>query len=122
MGDNLKCVICGKEIEESCYMNAILCSSKCFEKNYWNEIIKEKEQHVIINGVCYMIGGLLPPNYTGFAGFGGRMFHIKYFDGRIIQTNNLWLNGEVPKKYRDILKDEAEFHYPQIENKGGANN
>lgn len=118
----MKCIICGKEIENSCYMNAILCSEKCFYKNYWNEIIKEKEQHVIINGVCYMIGNSLPFNCDDCAGYGGRTFYIKYFDGKIIKTNNLWLNGDVPKEYRDILKDEAEFYYPQIENKGGVDN
>lgn len=119
---NLKCVICGKEIEKSRYLDTILCSNRCFLKNYWNEIIKEKERHVIIKGVCYFIGGLLSPNYTGFAGFGGRVFYIKYFDGRIVRTNNLWFNGDIPQEYREVLKDEAKFYYPQIKNKEGVDN
>ena len=121
MGDNLKCVICGKEIDESCYMNAILCSQKCFVDHYWKEIIKEKDKYIIIDGTCYMLGESLSTHNTDIAGFGGRTFYIRYFDGRVIQTNNLWLNGTVPNKYKNILKDEAEFYYPQIDNKGGAN-
>ena len=118
----MKCIICGKEIKESKYTNDILCSHKCFVKNFWNKIISEKDKHVIINGVCYTIGEPIPSYHSQFAGFGGRVFYIKYFDGRIVRTNNLWFNGDIPQEYREVLKDEAKFYYPQIKNKEGVDN
>ena len=40
-------------------------------------------------------------------GHSGREFIIKMNDGRIIETNNLWYNGEVPKE-RNVA-DNAVF-------------
>lgn len=118
----MNCKICGKEIAESRYMTDILCSENCFEKNFWNEIIAEKDKYIIINNTCYRDGGKTPGNY--FKGFGGRRFYIRYFDGREITTDNLWCQGDIPEEYQDILKNEAEFYYPEeklIKAKGGAN-
>lgn len=50
----MKCEICGKEIEKSSYSSAILCSSECFGKHFWNEIVKDKNNRIIINGHCYV--------------------------------------------------------------------
>ena len=90
----MKCVICGKEIEKSMYSNAVLCSSECFSENFWNECLDETA--IIIDGECYHDGGMKPPVYQGFQGFGGRYFKIQMNDGRVIETNNLWCNGDVP--------------------------
>lgn len=90
----MKCVICGKEIEKSMYSNAVLCSSECFSENFWNDTLDETA--IIIDGECYHDGGMKPPGYQGFQGFGGRYFKIQMNDGRVIETNNLWCNGDVP--------------------------
>ena len=45
----------------------------------------------------------------GFKGHGGRKFHIKFFDGREVITDNLWYQGVIPPKYRELLPDNAEF-------------
>ena len=101
----MKCCICGKEIERSLYSHSVLCSEKCFDIHFWNEIVKEKDQHLFINGKSYKDGG----TSTSFLGFDGRRFHIRKFDGTEIVTNNLWCQGEIPEEYRDILQDNAEF-------------
>jgi len=99
----MKCVICGKEIKKSMYMNAVLCSDKCFSKHFWQETLDDNA--IIINGKCYHIGD---ENDTGyFRGFGGAKYTIKKHDGTIIETTNLWLNGIIPK---ELYKgDNAEF-------------
>lgn len=101
----MKCIICGKEIEKSRYMNAALCSSECFSVNFWNECLDESA--IIINGECYHDGGKKPKGYNGFMGHGGRLFKIKMNSGEIIETNNLWHNGEIPKDRN--IKDNAVF-------------
>lgn len=110
----MKCVICGKEIEKSCYSNATLCSSKCFHKHFWKEIIAEKDQHIVINGECYCDGGNVDqPNKNSWLGFSGRRFWIRFFDGHTVTTNNLWYQGKIPEEFREELPDEAEFYTPE---------
>ena len=101
----MKCVICGKEIEKSKYMNKVLCSSECFHIDFWNDCIKDDA--IIIDGECYHDGGRKPDGYSGFLGFAGRLFHIKMHNGKTITTNNLWHNGTVPKERN--IKDNACF-------------
>lgn len=101
----MKCIICGKEIEKSEYMNAVLCSSECFHINFWNECLDDTA--IIIDGECYHDGGKKPKEYRGFLGFGGDIFKIKKNSGEVIETNNLWYNGVVPKDRK--IKDNAVF-------------
>ena len=109
----MKCVICGKEIEKSQYTNAVLCSSKCFNKHFWLEIIAEKDKHIIIDGKCYCDGGNVDePNHHMFLGFSGRRFWIRFKDGSTLTTNNLWYQGEIPDEFRGELPDTAEFYVP----------
>lgn len=102
----IKCCICGKEIKKSQYLGAVLCSSECFHHKFWNDIVNEKDEHLIINGECYYN----ETNPDGiYRGFGGRGFKIKKFDGTIIQTSNLWHQGTVPEDYKDLLPNNAEW-------------
>lgn len=102
----IKCCICGKEIEKSQFLGVVLCSSECFHKKFWNDIVNEKDEHLIINGECYY-NETIPDGI--YKGFGGRGFKIKKFDGTIIQTSNLWHQGTVPEEYKDLLPNNAEW-------------
>src|SRR3954467_4010293 len=42
-------------------------------------------------------------------GFGGRDWEIRFLDGEVIETNNLWHQGEIPLALRSVLPDNAEF-------------
>ena len=109
----MKCIIYCKEIEKSAYSNAPLCSSECFRINFWNEIVAEKNKHIIINGECYYDEGNIDnPNRHSFLGCAGRRFWIRFNDGRTITTNNLWCQGTIPEDFRDKLPDNAEFYTP----------
>jgi len=38
----VKCVICGKEIEESKYGNKAICSAECLSIDFWNGVLDDK--------------------------------------------------------------------------------
>lgn len=102
----MKCVICGKEIKESLYANKILCSSECFDEDFWNDILDKDA--IIVNGECYHDAGYVHDMCDKkWLGHGGRLFNIEMNDGRVIKTNNLWYNGEVPINRN--VKDNAKF-------------
>lgn len=101
----MKCVICGKEIKDSKYGHKVLCSSECFSEDFWNTALDEDA--IIINGCCYHDCGRKDKDYKGFLGYNGREFTIKFNDGRIITTNNLWHNGTVPADRN--ISDNAVF-------------
>ena len=104
----MKCEICGKEIEKSNYYRMILCNNdSCYHKFYWMEKVKNKDKVAIINNNCYTIGD---EEHTGCdRGFDGAKFTIRFNDGRIVQTTNLWDNGKVPEEFRDLLQNNAVF-------------
>ena len=101
----MKCIICGKEIEKSSYTHKVICSSECFNVDFWNDTLDDSA--IIIDGECYHDAGRRSNSYPGFLGHSGREFTIKMTDGRIIETNNLWYNGVVPKERN--IKDNACF-------------
>jgi len=72
-------------------------------KKFWKETLDETA--VIINGRCYHIGDEDSKSY--FRGFGGALFIIEFFDGRVVRTTNLWENGVIPPRYR--VPDNARF-------------
>ncbi len=105
----MKCRICGKEFTEIMYNEEYqdICSSECFSYEYWNERVRNKEDFTIINGICYVIGN---SNLCGFKGFSGAKFKIQTLESnKIIETDNLWYNGEIPNTHRHLLPDNAIF-------------
>lgn len=103
------CEICGKEFDGKTYYGEYsdCCSGKCFTKKFWNNIVAEKDEHIVVDGTCYAIA---PAPINGFYGFDGRKFKIKMFDtGEVIETNNLWYQGKIPAEYREKLPNNAKF-------------
>lgn len=115
-----KCEICGKEIAKSQYQGCVICSSTCFTKKFWKDIVVDKENRIIIGGSCFYDGGDRPnERCSSDLGYYGRRFYIRHFDGRETTTNNLWFNGKIPDEFRDMLPDNAVFYQPNSEMKGG---
>ena len=110
----MNCIICNKEIEESEFTNAILCSSECFHVNYWNEMIEIKDNPRIarINKNQYYIGE--ETSNKTFRGFSERKYIIRFYNGREIVSTNLWYNGEIPESHQELLPDNAEFVREEI--------
>lgn len=48
-------------------------------------------------------------NSGSMLGFGGRDWTIRFIDGEVIETNDLWHQGEIPLALRRELPDNAEF-------------
>lgn len=42
-------------------------------------------------------------------GFNGDRFNIKFSDGRLATTTNLWSQGTIPERFRERLPDNAKF-------------
>ena len=105
----MKCKICGKAFDETHYGEPYqdICSSECYSKQFWIEKIEVKDKLTIINGECYFIGDENDTSY--FRGHAGRKFKIQKDNGEIIETTNLWYNGEIPEEFREELKDNAKF-------------
>jgi hypothetical protein len=76
-----------------------------FLLDFWTEKISIRNDSNVarIGGEHYMIGT------TELKGFGGKIFKIEFFDGRIVITDNLWNQGTIPESYRMVLQDNAKF-------------
>lgn len=85
----------------------------CFMCHFWQEKIGWREENrpdcFVIEGHHYKVNPDAPKGAFG-VGFGGSKFHIKPNDGRSeIVTKNLWHQGDVPERFRDVLTDNAIF-------------
>lgn len=108
----MKCEVCGKEIEKSKQLHKVLCSSKCFTTDFWNDITTHKDEYVIINGRSYYVAD---ENATGpFRGFDGSLFKIKKHSGEIITTTNLWWQGSIPEEFREKIPNNAEWYKEEV--------
>ena len=63
-------------------------------------------RRVIVNGDHFRLGAV---NSGPFRGFGGRKFTILFHDGRVVETNCLWHQGKISKRFREMLPDNAVF-------------
>lgn len=110
-----KCRICGNTDNLNRWakgnMSTIMENEHvCHTCAFWLEkIALTDENTVVIDGNRYTIGKEDTKQY--FKGFGGAGFNIEFFDGRKINTHNLWCQGEIPEIFRSYpeLKDNAKF-------------
>ena len=81
----------------------------CWECAYWKRILSDKGMRiVVIDGLCYDFKpwvGKIPPNAT--LGGNGKLLHIATFKGKICKSNDAWLIGKVPERFRTSLPDNA---------------
>lgn len=82
-------------------------SSENFYEEFWTEKVHAKKQnshrYPVANGEMFYVGS--DTDYV--KGFCGTKFCIKFFDGTVIYTNNLWHNGTIPDNFREKLPDDA---------------
>lgn len=110
MSKYITCGECGDRQQVDCYSNQkeMEDNKMCFTCNFWFEAYKKKDSpnSVRVGGVHYFIH---EPGSTFTNGFSGRRFNIKFHDGRIVKTNNLWHQGEINKIWKSRLPDNAVF-------------
>lgn len=112
------CSLCDGCATPETYMepsrSEMLTHRLCFACNHWRGIVDAdagaaKNRAVIIDGKHYYIGENKAQDHHRWAGFGGDVFNIEFYDGRKVRCNNLWSQGGIPKHWRDKLPDNAVF-------------
>jgi len=107
-----KCKECGKKVLEKDlhYMDndRLIKEKLCFTCDFWMKKVKtiKDPNWVRVNNESYYIGD---ETEKGFRGFDSRKFIIKFNNGKIIETTNLWHQGEIPQHFRKRLFNNAEF-------------
>ena len=108
---DIRCKMCGDWIKTNYRnYNEYKDLNICFSCNHWNEIYKTQNHpnRFIINGTSYWMQS--KEKVKGFCGFDGRLFKIQRLNSKeIIETRNLWCQGDIPKIWLDLIKDNAKF-------------
>lgn len=106
-----KCKVCTNAINtDGLYeslANRLLSVGICHNCDTWmGEWQDRNDQNVArINGEHYRIGD----ENAKFKGMSGNIIAIKFNDGRVIQTDNLWHQGTIPKQFTAVLFNNAAF-------------
>ena len=110
----MNCKECGKEITgQGIYSGStgslMEALGLCYNCAYWTEKVEIQEKSLrpaIIDGCHYLIA----PEARCHRGLGGAYYKIRFLaDGEIVETTNLWVQGDIPKHFRDRLPNNAEF-------------
>ena len=74
---------------------------------FWTEKldIKDEPDAARIDGEHYMIA----PESWKSKGFGGAEHRIRFDDGRVVTTTNLWHQGTIPEDMREQLPNNAHW-------------
>ena len=92
--NKIRCIICGEEFSKSPYANIRVCKNRrCFTEWFWTDTLDEDA--IIVNQNCYHIGN----EDAAFKGFDGKRFKFRMYDGRVIESTNVWHNGKIPDEY-----------------------
>ena len=78
------------------------------------------KRSIIVNGTHYVDGGNKPKEKSTFLGFGGSVWNYrKIGETEWTETNNMWHQGEIPKRFN--IPDTHEFkpyEPPKVEKQG----
>lgn len=89
----------------------------CLSCAFWIEIVEQqqakKKTFAIVEGTVFSILPDVDPKDVrkmgGLGvGYGGSAFLFRFKDGREILSHNVWHRGEVPPRFKERLKDNAE--------------
>lgn len=103
----MKCPTCGKESNEY----SVKKHKECFECSLWRERLSlvGNPNTAIIDGTMYIIGD--ENSKDPFRGFGGDKFVIRFKNGRIITTTNLWCGGHISEHWKSQFPNNADFDW-----------
>ena len=110
------CRECGNSVElhwQKDVEDILTLHNLCFTCNFWREKeeIKDEPRIARIDGVHFSVGEECPDAPAFCKGHGGSKFAIKFFDGRHVESRNLWCQGSIPHTWRERLPNNAEFVY-----------
>ena len=108
------CKKCGATFDSSQFIKSYASIMEkqclCAKCTFWYEHLVDDHNaaahtRATINGEHYVIG----PEKAKLKGFNGIQHVIRFNDGHITTTSNLWYNGEVPKHWKEQFPNNAEF-------------
>lgn len=109
--EKITCTLCGKTDTNGYSGETGELMTKhqiCFGCAFWTEkaALAHTRESVRVKGNLYFIED---ENSKCERGFGGQYHKIKFTSGRVVESTNLWYNGEVPEHFKSVLSDNAEF-------------
>lgn len=111
--DDYTCVECGEIHTPHQWSTGAKLAARglCHFCAFWTDayLRVQSGRSIVVGGNCYSIAEEPKPGERGFFGHGGSLFRIEYPDGRIVESRNLWHNGDVPPRWRERLPDNARF-------------
>ena len=85
----------------------------CFTCAFWTEKSRDPSymsRTAIIDGCAHFPEpAKISSPYPRMLGCAGAKVTIKYNDGRVVRTNDLWVQGGVPGHLRELFPDNAVF-------------
>ncbi len=91
----------------------LVANQLCLTCQAWAENVASRDEPEMVRaeGRHHIIGPEAEPRLPGglMRGCGGARFRIRFFDGREVETTNLWNQGAIPEHFRERLPDNAEF-------------
>jgi len=116
VNDNLiVCSYCGGKDRPGRWDNEIKdrmhSEKRCFSCIHWFDAVEQKDDDncAIIDGNIYWVKDLSSTRHKVCLGFGGRVFHVEWHNGRKKTSNNVWHGGEIPKRFCGLLQNNAKF-------------
>ena len=109
-----QCKCCGVHIDIRDYRRAplkemMLQEKLCYSCAYWVDIINNPPLHSqIING-RFLTFNPWETEISVFDADGKESFYIMQTDGDVRRSNNVWFQGEVPERFRNLLPDTARY-------------
>lgn len=126
---NAKCKVCktkfkaGSHFDERRLRTVGICSTCDFWIEKWQ--LRDRPNVARVNGQHYMYGNHLQdarvtqdatleaiakswdtPKRQGL-GMGGDKMLIRFHDGRVVTTNDLWHQGDIPQRFAHLMPDNA---------------
>ena len=109
----MKCVICGADISHNRtkytvrIIDEMELDKYCFDCGFWMEKVNGVG-FIDVNGTSYKPCGLRKDVPGSVLGYGGALFTIELLEdvvglgkaGDIIQSNNVWCQGSIPKRFQ----------------------
>jgi hypothetical protein len=89
-------------------------AGNCFKCAFWLKRAREADGGTVITGdrgrlERFQFDPAKPVSSASksLRGMSGARFTIRFTDGRVVETNDLWLSGVIPDRFRDLFPVNA---------------
>lgn len=102
------CRECGTTVNAAEWVNVgeLERERLCNDCLKWMKLTRfaDRPEVVRVGGVHYIVH---PDDAENWRGSDAREYHVRFLDGRELQTTNLWSQGVIPARWRERLPDNA---------------